>query len=68
MKKTLPTLAGLSTLALASPAFAHHGDTTSLLSQIAHWLSSPVHGLLSVAAIAAFGIAAYKITRKNTQA
>ncbi|MEP1230674.1 MAG: hypothetical protein ABJG88_08355 [Litorimonas sp.] len=68
MKKTLTSLSALSILAVASPAFAHHGDNTSLLSNIAHWLSSPVHGLLTVAAIGVFGLVAYKITRKKTQA
>ena len=68
MKKTLSTLTALGTVAFASPAFAHHGGSSSLLSNISHWLSSPMHGLLCLAAIGVCAIAAFKLIRKNTQA
>ena len=68
MKKTLSTLSALGTVAFASPAFAHHGGGDSLLSNISHWLSSPMHGLLSLAAIGVCAIAAFKLISKNTQA
>jgi len=68
MKKTLTTLSALGTLAIATPAFAHHGGDVGIVASIGHWLSSPMHGLLSLAAIGVFGLVAYKLTRKNTQA
>ncbi len=67
MKKTITSLSALGTIAIASPAFAHHSEQTSLLANIAHWLLSPLHGLVSLAAIALLSLAAVKLLRKNTQ-
>lgn len=44
MKTTSRALIGLSALAIASPAYAHHGEET------AHWLTNPAHILPVIAA------------------
>lgn len=67
MKKLLPSLIGLATLMAAAPALAHDGDHSGVFANIGHWISSPSHGLLSLTVIAALGIVAFKLTRKNTE-
>jgi len=67
MKKTLTSLSALGIFAVATPAFAHDGDHSAVFANIGHWISSPSHGLLSLAVIAALGIVAFKLTRKNTE-
>jgi len=44
-----------------------HGDMHNhgVLVEIGHWLSSPVHGLGTVVAIAAIGFIGYRIFRKK---
>ncbi len=57
MTRTL--LTGLAALALATPAAAHTGaHGQSVFTEIAHWLSSPVHsaGTLLAAAVVVAGI------------
>jgi len=68
MKKTLTSLSAIGLAAIATPAFAHHSEQAGFMANIAHWLSSPMHSLGTLTAIAALGFAAYKLTRKNTQA
>ena len=57
MTRTL--LTGSAALALATPAAAHTGaHGQSVFTEIAHWLSSPVHsaGTLLAAAVVVAGI------------
>ncbi len=66
MKKTISTFAALGAVAGASPAFAHgsehsHGFVTNLI----HWLSSPVHGFFTVVALLALGSVATYFVRKK---
>jgi len=68
MKKTFTALSAMSMLAIATPAFAHVGDHSGIFASLGHWLSSPSHGLFTVIGLSVLGFAAYKLTRKNTQA
>lgn len=64
MKRTL--LLGLALSALASPAMAHTGaHADSFVTQIIHWLSSPVHSAGTFLALAAIGGVAYFIKRRK---
>ncbi|WP_416878045.1 hypothetical protein [Litorimonas sp.] len=50
----------------ASPAFADGGHMTmSGFEQIVHFLSSPVHGTLTVVALAGLGYFAFKALRNR---
>lgn len=53
MKTTFRALTGLSALAIASPAYAHHGDSAS------HWLTNPAHILPVIAAATLIGAVLY---------
>lgn len=57
MKTALRALTGLSALAIASPAYAHHGD------EAGHWVTNPAH-ILPVIAAAAI-IAAVLFSRRK---
>ena len=64
MKKTAITLAGA--MALAAPASAHTGDhSMSFVTAVAHWLSSPSHAIMTVAAAAVIVGLAVKIARNK---
>ena len=68
MKKPLIALSTLGVLSLASPAFAHHGEETTLLANIAHWLTAPLHAAISLTAFVLCVAAVFTLKRKNTKA
>lgn len=51
---------------LASPAFAHGGHVHMTgFEQVVHFLSSPVHGVLTAVVIAGLGYVAFKALRNR---
>lgn len=68
MKKPLIALSTFGMLSLASPAFAHHGEETTLLANIAHWLTAPLHAAISLTAFVFCVAAVFTLIRKNSKA
>lgn len=66
MKKTITSLGLLGALLSTSPAMAHHGETTGIFANLAHWLSSPVHSLTSVALLVGLVFAGVTFARKKS--
>lgn len=68
MTKTLKITAGIAALAgFATPALADggHHHMTGFESAV-HFLSSPTHGLITLAVIAVVGVVAVKFLRKRS--
>lgn len=66
MTKLVKLTSAIGTLALATPAFAHEGDhSATLLTNIAHWLSSPTHALFAVIGGVAVSALIIRAARKN---
>ncbi|WP_409433758.1 hypothetical protein ACJ3XI_04425 [Litorimonas sp. RW-G-Af-16] len=66
MKKRITSAAAIIAFGAATPAFAHgSAHTDGFFAHLAHWMSSPVHGLLSIAGIIAVGSVAVFLFRKK---
>ena len=53
-------LTGLTVLAIASPAYAHHeASNAASVQTLMHWLANPVHALPIIAALALTGFVMY---------
>lgn len=66
MKYSLASMAGLTAIAAAAPAAAHgsaHSD--GFVAHMLHWMSSPLHGGLTLIGATALGIVIVKILRKK---
>ncbi|WP_427451171.1 PGF-CTERM sorting domain-containing protein [Litorimonas sp. WD9-15] len=64
MTRTL--LTGLAAVALATPAAAHTGaHGKSVMTEITHWLSSPIHSGGTILALVALVTVAYIIKRRK---